>query len=254
MTVDLERALRAAGLAAPVRWDEVTVSTNASAVEMASQGAPEWTLVGAGHQTAGRGRRDRAWQDRPGQALMVSMILRPRLAPATVGLLSLLAGAAWAESITHVAGLDVGCKWPNDLVVDEASGRAKVGGVLAQSAVEAGSIAYVVVGSGINLVEPEGVEGAAGIGAEVDPTLLLGSFLSAFADGYRSSGDRFAEEVLERWTRVSVTLGTRVIATDTRGERFEGLAVQVDGAGALVLALEDGERRTVRSEDVEHLR
>ena len=52
-SVDLERAARSAGLAAPVRWDEVTGSTNATAASMAREGAPEWTLVGAGHQTAG---------------------------------------------------------------------------------------------------------------------------------------------------------------------------------------------------------
>jgi hypothetical protein len=51
---DLERALSAAGLAAPVRADEVTGSTNATALAMAEEGAPEWTLVSAAHQTAGR--------------------------------------------------------------------------------------------------------------------------------------------------------------------------------------------------------
>ena len=54
---DLERALVAAGLDAPVRFDEVTGSTNATALELAAAGSPEWTLVAAGHQSAGRGRQ-----------------------------------------------------------------------------------------------------------------------------------------------------------------------------------------------------
>ena len=77
-TVDLERSLRSAGLTAPVRWDEVTGSTNATAAALALQGAPEWTLVGAGHQTQGRGRQGRRWEDEPGGALMVSVVLRTR--------------------------------------------------------------------------------------------------------------------------------------------------------------------------------
>ena len=52
----LDEALAAAGLSAPVHWQEVTGSTNADAAALARDGAPEWTLVGAGHQTAGRGR------------------------------------------------------------------------------------------------------------------------------------------------------------------------------------------------------
>ena len=151
-SVDLERAARTAGLAAPVRWDEVTGSTNATAAAMAREGAPEWTLVGAGHQTAGRGRRDRTWQDRPGGALMVSVVLRPALEPVDAGLLSLLAGAAWAEAIEGVGGPTVRCKWPNDLM----AGDDKVGGILAESLVEGDRLASVVIGSGINLVAARG--------------------------------------------------------------------------------------------------
>src|SRR5438552_1816001 len=64
--LDLERALAVAGLAAPVRSDEVTSSTNDIARSMAEEGTPEWTLVATAHQTAGRGRLDRAWQDAAG--------------------------------------------------------------------------------------------------------------------------------------------------------------------------------------------
>ena len=68
--VDLERAFADLGLDAPVRFDEVTGSTNATALEMAEAGAPEWTLVAAAHQTAGGGPLGRWWTDRAGAALM----------------------------------------------------------------------------------------------------------------------------------------------------------------------------------------
>ena len=249
-SVDLERAARTAGLAAPVRWDEVTGSTNATAAIMAREGAPEWTLVGAGHQTAGRGRRDRTWTDRPGGALMVSVVLRPALEPVDAGLLSLLAGAAWAEAIEGVGGLTVRCKWPNDLM----AGDDKVGGILAESLVEGDRLASVVIGSGINLLAPEGLDGAAGVGADVDATDLLGAFLAAFADGYRPEAAGFADDVIARWTRRSATLGRRVAAVDAAGARIEGTATGLDAHGGLILEHADGSRRTVTSDELVHLR
>ena len=95
---DLLKALGAIHVTAPVRADEVTPSTNATAAAMAHDGAPQWTLVSAAHQTDGRGRLGRAWEDVPGRALMFSMVLRPSgLAPNRAGLLSLLAGAAMTD-------------------------------------------------------------------------------------------------------------------------------------------------------------
>ena len=79
----LVRALERVGLRAPVRFDEVTASTQATALELAAAGTPEWTLVAAGHQTEGRGRLGRTWLDRPGRALMFSFVLRPALEPAS---------------------------------------------------------------------------------------------------------------------------------------------------------------------------
>ena len=135
---ELEQALALAGVSAPVHWHEVTGSTNALAADLAEAGAPPWTLVGAGHQTAGRGRLGRIWVDRPGGALMTSIVLRPAIAPDALGLLTLLAGAAWAESARAITGLDVRCKWPNDLLV----GEAKAGGVLAASSVATNEVRW----------------------------------------------------------------------------------------------------------------
>ena len=64
------------GAYAPVRFDEVTGSTQATALEMADDGAPEWTLVAAGHQTAGRGRQGRLVAQ-PAHALLFSIVRDP---------------------------------------------------------------------------------------------------------------------------------------------------------------------------------
>src|SRR3989442_3331706 len=57
----LSRAMKRAGIDAPVHYDEVADSTNTVALDMAARGQPEWTLVAAGHQIGGRGRLGREW-------------------------------------------------------------------------------------------------------------------------------------------------------------------------------------------------
>lgn len=251
---DLERALRLAGLAAPTHWHEVTESTNALAAELADDGAPEWTLVGAGHQTAGRGRLDRTWIDRPGGSLMTSLVLRPSMAPDDLGLLTLLAGAAWAEAAAEVGRLDVRCKWPNDLMI----GNAKLGGVLAESSVTGDRVAWVVLGSGLNLSAPERIPGApesavAALGSAIDRVALLGGFLSRFRMGYRAPAAAFADEIVARWSAVSSTLGRAVRASGVDGRAREGVAIGVDASGRLLVETADGPA-AVASDDIEHLR
>jgi BirA family biotin operon repressor/biotin-[acetyl-CoA-carboxylase] ligase len=234
--VDLERALAAAGLRAPVRWDEVTGSTNATALDLAMRGAPEWTLVSAGHQTEGRGRLGRTWEDADGRGLLCSIVLRPTFPPDDAGLLTLLAGAAWAEAAREVAGVHAEVKWPNDVLVD----GGKAGGVLAESRVRGGRLDAVILGSGINLEPPPGVDGAAGVGAAVDPVALLSAFLSGFRAGYEVPAERLSDRVRTRWRAVSATIGHDVDAARADGHRVAGRAVDVDPRGGLVLDTPDG--------------
>ncbi|MEO8422977.1 MAG: biotin--[acetyl-CoA-carboxylase] ligase [Actinomycetota bacterium] len=241
--IELERALAALGLEAPARFDEVTGSTNASAVELAEAGAPEWTLVAAGHQTAGRGRLGRTWTDMPGAALMFSFVLRPDLDPEEAGLIPLLAGAAMAAAIRDVAGIEVRCKWPNDLLL--AGG--KVGGILVESSVAEGRVTYAVVGIGLNLQAPNDVEAAAGLG-DTDPAALFSAFLQRFRDGYV----RLPAGVVDAWTAVSATLGREVEIERLQGPPVRGTAIAVDERGALMIRTTSG-IENVTSGEVEHL-
>lgn len=243
----LRSALRRIGSDAPVRFDEVTGSTQATALELAEAGAPAWTLVGAGHQTRGRGRLGRRWLDRPG-ALLFSVVVRPELPPERGGLVTLLAGVAMADALRASGGSPVRCKWPNDLLV----GDAKVGGVLASARPRGDVLAYVVLGVGVNLGAAPDVPGAGAL-ADADPAEVLGAFLEGFARDLDPHRRTFAEDVLERYRAMCATLGRRVRATTTEGEVVEGEAVDVDDAGGLVVRTDAG-RRVVRFGEVEHLR
>jgi BirA family biotin operon repressor/biotin-[acetyl-CoA-carboxylase] ligase len=244
----LRRALRSAGLPdGSVRYDELTESTNATALAMARDGAPEWTLVAAGHQYGGRGRLGRIWESAPGDSLLFSVVLRPPLPPDRAVLLTLLAGASMAVAC-RVSGVDdVWCKWPNDVVLEEA----KVAGILAEAAVADGRVDHVVIGVGVNLGgPPPGVEGAAGLGG-VDAEPLLAGFLGGIGEPIDPA--TFPHRTLARYRPMCATIGRRVRATTTAGLTVEGIAADVDEAGALVVDTVAG-RTTVGFGEVHHLR
>jgi BirA family biotin operon repressor/biotin-[acetyl-CoA-carboxylase] ligase len=247
-TSELERALAAAGLVAPVHFDEVTGSTNRTAWDLAMAGAPEWTLVAASHQTAGRGRLDRTWEDVPGRALLFSIVLRPTwLPPDRAGVIPLAAGLAMASGAREVAELDVRCKWPNDLLLDDR----KVGGILAESRVSSERIDHAIVGIGVNLDVPKNMD-ASGMG-DVEPSALLAAFLRSFLSYYGSNASAFIKRVVAAYPQGSATIGREVEATTTDGRRVRGRAVGVDDAGSLAMDTPAG-RLWITSGEVTHLR
>lgn len=243
----IREAVREAGLRAPVTYREVTESTNTTAMQLASDGAPEWTLVVAGHQTGGRGRIGRTWMSEPGESLLFSVVLRPDLAPADAGLLTLLAGVAMAEAARVSCNADVKCKWPNDLMI----GQGKAGGILAESSLAGDRIEQVVLGAGVNVTSSPDVEGAANLGGG-DPAVLLSAFLWCFKQRYKPGEPGFAGDVIEGHRAVSATLGREVKAETMNGRSISGTAVDLDNRGNLIVDA-DGVRETVAFGEVAHL-
>jgi BirA family biotin operon repressor/biotin-[acetyl-CoA-carboxylase] ligase len=251
----LRLAVRAAGIDAPSRFAAETASTNADALALAEDGAPEWTVVATAHQTVGRGRRGRSWTSAPGKALLFSVVLRPDTSPERVPVLSLLAADAMAAACTEVAGVHVRCKWPNDLVV----GERKVAGILPEASVTEMKVRHVCVGIGVNVAMGESdfppdvratATSLAPEGPGPDQGVLLERFLAGFRVAYASPA---WEEGLERYRRRCVTLGRPVRAIAEHGEVIEGRAATVDGRGALVVETAGG-TRAVSFGEVVHLR
>jgi BirA family biotin operon repressor/biotin-[acetyl-CoA-carboxylase] ligase len=232
----LSEAVRGVGISAPFRFEDVTDSTNAQALAMARDGAPEWSVVAAAHQTAGRGRLGRTWLDDAGRSLLFSVVLRPDLSPALAGLLSLLAGAAVATACRELAAVEAGCKWPNDVLVHDR----KLAGILAEASVAEGRIAFVVLGVGVNLAPPPvGISGATGLEG-VEAAELLAGFLRSFRSAYHPAQPGFAAEVVRLHRERSVTIGRRVRAQTISGAVVDGDAVGLDDRGGLLVATAGG--------------
>lgn len=231
----------------PVEWFESVGSTNDSLRERARGGAPAWSAVAAGWQSAGRGRQGRSWISEPGN-LHVSVLLRPD--PRTsVALLPLLAGVAVGEAVAEW-GVQARLKWPNDVVV----GERKLGGILAESSSSGGSIDHVVLGIGVNLVAPAPELGAIATSISVEagraPSAwdAAGAVLAALRRRCNDRTLRDPAAVVALWRERSVDWWGQSVEVVSGATRIEGRAEGVDASGALLVATGSGTIRVLSGE------
>jgi BirA family biotin operon repressor/biotin-[acetyl-CoA-carboxylase] ligase len=232
-----------------VRRFESLVSTNDTARELIRAGAVHGTVVVADEQTRGRGTKGRTWHSPGGLGLYASFILRwddPGERNTSFSLLPLAAGLAAAEAVFESAGVDVGLKWPNDLVF----GRRKLGGILTETVLRAGGPGHAVIGVGININHREDdfpgdlKETATSVrlirGRESDREALLSSLCRSLDCWYNSLIRGGRKTIIRSYeNRMAFRPGTRIRATTVRGERsgvFRGLAPD----GRLNLSLAGG--------------
>lgn len=245
----------------PARYEVETRSTNADALAAAGAGAPPWTIVVADLQTAGRGRLDRSWEAAPGTALLASVTLCPPVAaaPESLGWIPLMVGMAVAAAVGE-AGVTVGLKWPNDVVVDGGGAAPrKLSGILVERQGD-----WLAAGFGVNVEMDQTqlpvptatsllMEGASSarreqllICAVTELRRLWDRWVAAGADA-----DRAGLRVL--YQAMSVTLGRRVAAALPNGEVVTGVAAGFDRDGHLIITTASGERM-IAAGDVTHLR
>ncbi|HEY1806983.1 MAG TPA: biotin--[acetyl-CoA-carboxylase] ligase [Acidobacteriaceae bacterium] len=147
----LEEALEGTRFAGKLHFFSSIESTNSYAMREAEGGAPDGSVYFADEQMLGRGRGAHGWESPPGSGLYVSVVLRPRLAPADVLWLSLAAGLAAQEAVRRTVGLEADIRWPNDLLL----GRRKFCGILTELNAEVTRVRHAVVGIGINVHQAE---------------------------------------------------------------------------------------------------
>jgi BirA family transcriptional regulator, biotin operon repressor / biotin---[acetyl-CoA-carboxylase] ligase len=227
-----------------LRYDSLA-STNDEAKRLARDGAEEGTIVWAREQTVGRGRRGRPWQSPPGN-LYATFLRRPRCAANVAHQLGFAAALAVADTCAALLpAARLLCKWPNDVLVN---GR-KVSGILLESESDGGaSLAWLVVGIGLNVVaSPVGTEypatslheeGAAGATAETALEHLASAFL-AWSDRWIADG--FAP-IRAAWLGRAANLDEDIRVRLPR-ETLTGRFVDLDAEGALLLETQEGRRR-----------
>lgn len=230
---------------------EVLGSTNAEALNLARQGerGPLW--VTAVRQTAGRGRRGRAWISKPGN-LYATLLLTGRTDAEHWPELSFVAALAVHDAIVdlavHLEPL-LRIKWPNDLLL----GGRKFAGILIEG--ESGENPAVAVGIGVNCANhPADTDhpatDLAAAAVPVSPAALfdvLAGKMSARIAQW-NGGQGFVAirgDWLARASGVGEDVRVRLADCEISG-RFEA----IDAAGGLVLRLPGGNTTTIAAGDV----
>ena len=242
-------------------------STNETLLARTDLTAGACDVLLAEYQTAGRGRRGRAWLAPPGGAICLSLgwcfAQTPRDLPALGLVVGVCALQALMRELPVQAQSRPGLKWPNDLVM----GARKLGGILVELRAEGAGPAYVVIGVGVNAVLSAGLrEQVAATGTEpvdlrelgIEP-LRRAAVVAGLIESIVAGLVRFEAEGLkpfsEEWRRSDVLRG-RPVRLQLAAESVRGVARGIDIDGALMVETAQGLRHfasgevTVRPEDV----
>jgi len=250
---DIKQGLKTRTIGKDIRLFAEVVSTNTLAMEAASQGAPEGTVIIAEMQTGGKGRLGRQWISPQGN-LYLSVILRPNIPTHKAPLITLVGAVAVASAIRKHCSVTAAIKWPNDILI---SGK-KVAGLLTEMSAEPDRIRHIALGIGIDVnmelqelpldVRMHATTLANEAGAKIDRKALVQQLLQDLEHWYRIFLTSEAE-VLKEWEQLNMTIGCRVTVSGM-GEVFEGLAQGIDQEGRLKVALDDNTIRIVAAGDV----
>lgn len=237
-----------------VEFHDTVSSTNTVAKQRAEEGAPEGTLIVANAQSAGRGRQGRSFSSPEDTGVYFTLILRPRFALGDVALVTSYAACCLADAIEKNTDRHAQIKWVNDVFVD---GR-KVSGILSEASFDAEtqSVAYVVVGIGVNVIEPEGgfddetnIAGAL-VDDSDDANTLRCHIVADTVNRFMRDYERIPSMPHLTDYRARSLLDGRHVEVHTGTETFEAQVIGIDDDFTLRVRLDSGEERTLASGEV----
>ncbi len=232
-------------------------STNAEALRRAALGerGPQWFVTA--EQTAGRGRRDRAWSAPRGN-LAASILEVIDVTPAVAATLGFVAGLAVHAALRSVCTLapelpppDFTLKWPNDVL----AGGAKLVGILLEAEAAGSGQLAVAAGIGVNVVAaptdtPYPAASLASLGIATSAGAVFAALSDAWAEyrGMWSGGEGFSD-IRALWLKRAAGVGQPV---SVRGGRtgVDGIFETIDNTGCMIVATSDGRRVSVSAGEV----
>ncbi len=244
------RAALAPEPAAALSGLEIAWSLDSTNAELLRREAPAQgvAVLLAERQTAGRGRRGRAWASPLAANLYLSLSRRYGGGLARLGGLSLAAGTAVAEALQALGTGAVRVKWPNDIVVD---GR-KLGGLLVEGSGEPAGAARAVVGLGLNVRMPAAQAAAidqpwTDLAAVLETPPPRSALAARLLDHLLPALALFDREglapFLPRYAALDALRGRAVAVHGGDGSTHAGIALGVAEDGALRVDVEGAERR-----------
>ncbi|EOS42347.1 biotin--[acetyl-CoA-carboxylase] ligase [Lachnospiraceae bacterium JLR.KK009] len=248
---EIESWLQTKWLGRPVCYLDEVDSTNTQAKRIAEETGSEGhgTVVVAGRQTSGRGRRGRSWSSPHGTGIFFTILLKPDIEISNAPMLTLVKALAVAGGIRELTGLDAMIKWPNDIVVN----GKKVVGILTELSAQIDYVNHIVVGTGINVHQAEFPEEIARTATSLDLELrregreitvprakLLAAVLGQFEQYYETFlKTQDLSALADEYNSLLVNCGCEVRVLDPQGE-YMGQAIGIDGRGQLLVERENG--------------
>ena len=221
-------------------------------------GAPEGLCVISREQTAGRGRRERAWSSPLDAGLYFSIVLRPKMEQRLWPLLTLMASLSVHDALLEACSLKTDIKWPNDVY----AGERKLCGILAETA-ESYAGRAIIIGIGINLNDeafPEELKALATSveaesGGAVDRERLIESLVASLLKKYEALQEPGgARLMLCEWSERSSYAINKPVRAELSDEIIEGVTRGLEPDGALRVETVAGDIKLVRAGDVWALR
>lgn len=261
-----------AALLAARRWGEVSILPEVGSTNVEVQGlGADWSAVVAERQTAGRGRRGRAWDDGQGHGIACSVLVPLSAITAleaeagvegtALGWVPLATGLAVRDCLERL-GVEAALKWPNDVLVPVEGDERKICGILCE-VVPGGPDGpqQVVVGIGINLSHdvadlpvPHATSLRLVAQAAGRPAPSREEVVPALLEALRDRLDPLDLESVRRDYRLAcVTIGREVDVHLPDGTVVRRFAETVDDDGRLRV-VGDGASATVSAGDVHHVR
>lgn len=203
-------------------------------------------------QTAGRGRRGRAWASSPGNSLTFSCAWQIPANAAPPAGLSLAAGLAVADAIAEAGVCRVALKWPNDVLVD----GCKLAGILVELSAGQRCTRAAVIGIGLNLANPPELDSSAATQAtalsvhlckEPDPNEILARILTHLHARLTQFGSGGFGRLRTAWQQRDAFAG-RAVRITGEGVEHIGICDGVAEDGALLLRTPAGTVRILSGE------
>ncbi|MCP4394185.1 MAG: biotin--[acetyl-CoA-carboxylase] ligase [Alphaproteobacteria bacterium] len=231
-------------------------STNYVLKKLVSEGeATDGMVVIAQEQKAGYGRRSRKWHSPKGNLYCSALVAPSQRKGNDVTQLSFVVSVAAADAISKLSsGIDVQCKWPNDILIN----GKKVSGMLLETIGRTAiPLQHIVIGTGINIDNAPTdikdihypVTSLSDVGIEISVQEMLTRYLSSlkyWLDEWETNG---FDKIKDFWLFHAKGIGEEIKINFGKNS-MSGIFTGLDADGALLLRLSDGKERRITTGDV----
>lgn len=250
---EIKAYLKTAQIGQTIIYQDTVDSTNIKAKDVAEKSVADGTVVIAEMQTGGKGRLGRLWHSPHGTGIWMSILVKPDILPMDASKITLLTAVSVAQGIEQELGVRPGIKWPNDILI---RGK-KVCGILTELKADMDRVHYLIVGMGINVNDNEFPGDLTRIatslkletGIDINRAKMTAAILNSWEKNYFDFLQNGFSKIRSAWKEYSINLGAEV-TVDTIKDVIQGIAVDIDHDGALLVEDQRGIVHQILAGDV----